>query len=232
LKRLGLPASWDVRNIGNQIRAVVEDVEEKTNLCVTDVFIVVPHLQALYQEDIRDAVEWIGLNFLEMKHYFHPLFLETPAAFAGYGFGLCEHFESIDDCAEDLKNATKINLFTVHYSDAALTTASTPQISAFGVFEPDYRHHENFSLGYAARASMANAETYWQAVHDELKLIIRVFGDLNLVLLTGDATSVPEFRRELQRAIAADNPPVFSNESVFAVAKGAAEVFARQKNWD
>jgi hypothetical protein len=211
---------------------VVEDVEEKTNLCVTDVFIVVPHLLALYQEDIRDAVEWIGLTFLEMKHYFHPLFLETPAAFAGYGFGLCEHFETMDDCAEDLKNATKINLFKVHYSDAALTTASTPQISAFGVFKPDYRHHENFSLGYAAREQMASAESYWQAVHDELKLIFRVFGDLDLVLLTGDATVVPEFRRELQRAIAYENAPVFSNHGVFAVSKGAAEVFARQQNWD
>lgn len=109
------------------------------------------------------------------------LFLETPAAFAGYGFDLCEHFQAMDDCAEDLKNATKINLFTVHYSDAALTTASTPQISAFGVFEPDYRHHENFSLGYAARKKMTSAESYWQAVHDQLKLIIRVFGDLELV---------------------------------------------------
>jgi hypothetical protein len=108
--------------------------------------------------------------------------------------------------------------------------ASTPQISAFDVFEPDYRHHENFSLGYAAREKMATAESYWQAVHDELKLILRVFGDLDLVLLTGAATGVPEFRRELQRAIAAENPPMCSNDSVFAVAKEAAEVFARQQN--
>jgi hypothetical protein len=79
---LGLLASYDVGIFGGQIRAVIEAIPAECP--VTKAGVAIPHLPALYQDDLADAAEYANIT----------RFMETSAAFAGYGLSLCHNYES------------------------------------------------------------------------------------------------------------------------------------------
>jgi hypothetical protein len=62
-KAAGLPASDDVEAIGNMLRSLRERTEEHLGHTIPSALLTVPHLLALYDEDVRDAFEWIGLRY-------------------------------------------------------------------------------------------------------------------------------------------------------------------------
>ncbi|KAF2419585.1 hypothetical protein EJ08DRAFT_654057 [Tothia fuscella] len=235
-KKIGLPASRDVGILGDQLREIAKDLQSEAHIRVGEVVVTVPHLLALYQDDIEDACEYAGLEYVHLPHYYDPLVWETMAAFAGYGLGLCNHYKKLERCWEEEKNMTTWNLLTVHYSQHALTTALTPQHSAYGgLFEPPYRHAENFSLGLSAKDDFRDPEAYWKAVRRELREVVEFahmgFDEPDLVVLTGDSIDTEEFMVSLKDAVLSRNPTVHSNDGLFAVAKGAAEMLMRGRNY-
>ena len=61
-----------------------------------------PSVMAMYQEDIEDAVEYVGLPLLERMNTFQPR--DIIAAYAGLGIGLCQNYHDMEKCrAEGLQ---------------------------------------------------------------------------------------------------------------------------------
>jgi hypothetical protein len=225
-----MPASDEVGALAEQIKRLLDSLEARLGFRPVDAAISVPHLAALYQDDILDACEYAKLTYFELPQWFLPLLWETPAAVGGYGLGLCKHYQDIDECQREEQNMPKWNLLTVHYSHTALTTSLTPMYTAYGVFEPEYRHAENFSLGHDALATALNEKTYWTAVHRELREMFHRhigFDEPDMIIVTGDSADDATFQGVLEDAVMSKHPLVFHNDTIFAVAKGTAELRMR-----
>jgi hypothetical protein len=101
-----------------------------------------------------------------------------------------------------------------------------------GLWEPPYRHHENFGLGREALGDYGSEEEYWEHVRREVLIIMEEFPGFpkpELVMVTGDAAD-GEFLEHLHGALMrhmGSVPEVLSNGSVVAAAKGAAELMRR-----
>jgi hypothetical protein len=235
-KAAGQPASTDVGIISKQLSATVNALESEVDFRVTEAAVSIPHLVALYMDDIEDACDYAGLENIELPHYWQPLIWESSSSFAGYRIGLCEHYENITHCREEEQKMRKWNAFIVHYSQQALITSLNPMAYPYGNFEPEYRHAENFSLGHDMLDTVSDVETYWGAVHRELRVIIDdpdlSFGEPDIVVVTGDKAHDKEFLSVLRTAVMMDNPIVYGNDTVFAIAKGTAELVMRGRYMD
>jgi hypothetical protein len=237
-KMVGLPASHDVGMLGKQIRQIIAAIESDPaiNFKVTEAAISVPHLLALYQDDISDACEYAKIKYLELPNLYRPLLWETSPAFAGYGRGLCKHFRDYHNCLEEIQNMTEYKLLTVHYSKKALTTSLTPMRTPFGQWEPDYRHTENFDLGFdeLEKGSFSSEDVYWGLVNEELHVILERFpSDMpTLIVLTGNAADEPRFREILQTTFEPSRPFIHGDDVIFVVAKGTAEMYLRKVIWE
>jgi len=193
----------------------------------------VSHLVALYQDDVEEAFEYVGIEYVEPKNYFRPVFWETAAAYAGHGFGLCEHYTDPETCAAEEESMPSESVFAVHYSRTALTTSLVVMKTALALWEPDYRHTENFALGFDAIGDDKNEEKYWDAVRDELRAIMiryQYYERPSKILLTGDMALNETFTRVLKEAmvnVMGKVPPIFSSDPELITAKGAAEIGRR-----
>jgi hypothetical protein len=56
----------------------------------------------------------------------------------------------------------------MHYSQTALTVALSGIAGAGELWEPPYRHHENFGLGREALGGYGSEEQYWEDVRREV----------------------------------------------------------------
>lgn len=216
--------------LAEQIKAVVRVLEDRIEIRPIDIVVSVPHLAALYQDDIFDACDYAGLRYFQLPQWYLPLVWETPAAVAGYKQGLCRSYVDFDKCLEEEEEMRHWNLFTVHYSRTALTTSLTPLHSAYGAFEPSYRHRESFSLGYDTLATAPSKENYWRAVHKELRTMFNLptlFEEPDMVIVTGESADDSRFREVLKDAVMSKDPLVFDNDTVLAAAKGTAELRMR-----
>jgi hypothetical protein len=230
-KSAGLPASSDVGVLGTQLRAIIGALESTIDIKITEAAVSIPHLSALYMDDIQDACEYIDLQNIELPNYWQPLIWESASAFAGYKIGLCEHYKSRPECSKEQKRMRKWNAFIVHYSRGALITSLNPMAHPYENFEPEYRHSENFTLGYDSPARTSHEERYWKAVYRELREIIEHrdmnFGEPDMVVVTGDKADDKRFLKVLESAVMKNEPIVFRNDTVFAPAKGTAELVMR-----
>jgi hypothetical protein len=237
-KLIGLPASSDVGALANQITKLIDLVatDPAIDFQVKRATISVTHLVALYQDDLQDACEYAKIEYLEIPYLFRPLLWETSPVFASYGLGLCEHFRYFNRCSSELENMTEWNLLTVDYSKKALTTSFTPMKNPFGLWEPDYRHTENFDLGFdeLEKGSFSSAEIYWGLVGEEMHIIPERFPkDLpSLIVLTGDAANVTRFRKILESTFLPNKPVIYGDDIIFAAAKGTAEMYFRKVIWE
>jgi hypothetical protein len=68
-KMLGLPASSDVGELAGMINGLRAAVEKYLGRPISAASITIPHLYALYQEDLEDAFEYLGLIYLDSWPY-------------------------------------------------------------------------------------------------------------------------------------------------------------------
>ncbi|KAH0536745.1 hypothetical protein FGG08_006417 [Glutinoglossum americanum] len=235
-KSIGLPATGDVGALSTLIRDLRLKAESDLGIHISSAVIAVSHLVALYQDDVQDAFEYVGIEYVEPKNYFRPLFWETAAVYAGYGFGLCEHYDDPKACAAEEGKMQQESILAVHYSRKALTTSLAVMKTAVALWEPDYRHMEDFTLGYNAIGGGESEEKYWDAVRDYLQaLMVRYqhYERPSKIILTGDMALDETFTRILKEAmvnVMGKVPPIFSNDPEFVATKGAAE-FRRRKDF-
>lgn len=231
-KAIGLPASTDVgylsTMLGNLRAAAEEQVGSIKSGAVTTM-----NLVALYDEDILDAFEFAGLEYIAFPvgSVGHNLVYETSAAFAGYGFGLCADYKtSIEQCKQEQYNMTDETVMAVLYTDNVLTISLSVVKSAYYLWEPQYRYRTNFDLGY----DNINEQGYWDKVEAELKqLMIQNpnYRRPSKVLLIGDRTDDRGFEMKLRAALAEETykrPVVLGKEAAGVAAKGVAEMAKRK----
>jgi hypothetical protein len=189
----------------------------------------VSHLVALYKDDVQEAFEYVGIEYIEPKGYYRPVFWENAAAYAGYGFGMCEHYTDPEVCAAEEKDMPLETIFAVHYSRTALMTSLAVLQMAATLWEPDYRHSEDFTLGYDAIGNSESEEKYWDRVRDYLQALMvrhKHSGHPSKIILTGDMAHDETFTLVLEEAMVkaiGRVPPIFSSDPESVAAKGAAE---------
>ncbi len=154
-KAVGLPASEDGAVLAAMLKSLQDAVEDHLGHGTT----AIPHLLALYKEDILDAFEYLDLQFIDLPFRDKPL-RETSAAYAGYGLGLCSNYTDLITCKRELDNWPQKVVMAVLYTQSALTVSLSITKSAYSLFEPQYRHLEDFILGYGARHDYLSQDYY------------------------------------------------------------------------
>jgi hypothetical protein len=235
-KKLGLPASADVGTIAQVMRNLKSTMEPKLGFQVVDAAISVPHLAALYQDDVEDACEYIGIDYVKIPNFFRPLLWETAVAYAGYGFGLCANYTDTEACLAEEPDMAEHNVFAIHYSRNALTTALSPMTTPYGLWEPSYRHTENFTLGHDALLGYADKSDYWREVQRELREVIEGHGfdfdEPDMIIMMGEKANDEAFLAALEDVFPTvydGRSRLYMNDSLFAAAKGTAELRMRAR---
>lgn len=123
---------------------------------------------------MEDVAAHLNIHYFVPDLQFRPFVWESASAYAGYGFGLCEHWRDRERCSKETKDTEMIPVLSVHFSRNGLT-ASWPYIhAAIMTIEPEGRHFEDFTLGSDAITRYPTHDDYWAAVREFLLLIIRV----------------------------------------------------------
>jgi hypothetical protein len=232
LKRVGLPASYEVGVLANVIKHLRSQLESAFGIHITEAVFAASHLAALYQDDLEDTAFNQGIRYVTPMDEFHDMVWETSAAYAGHGLGLCEHWRERERCWEENARFPEVTLLALHYSRSALTVSLAPVNDANSVWEPDYRHVENFTLGRDAAANYYDVRDYWADVRRYVVIIMENypgFSKPEVIMITGDAADA-EFMENLEEAMMdhmGRMPEVISDESVVVAAKGAAEFMRR-----
>lgn len=215
--------------LADVVRHLRSQIEGAFGVRITEAVFTASHLVALYQDDLQDVAAYLGLRYVTPRREFHPLVWETSSVYAGHGRGLCKAWWNATECA--LEPMPQVALLSVHYSRTALTVALATMYGG-GLWEPEYRHSENFTLGREAMAGYANEEIYWEDVKLQLLTIMVAFPAFpkpDLVVVTGDAVE-RDFTEHLEAALLGNMgriPEILSGEPVVVAAKGAAEFMRR-----
>lgn len=190
LTLVGLPASYEVAILANVIHQLRTQLERAFSTQITEAVFTASHLMALYKDDLQDLAAHLKLRYMRPRREFHPLVWETSSAYAGYGRGLCKAWHNNTECwMEEEREMPDISLLSVHYSRTALTVALAEIGGAGGMWEPEYRHVENFRLGRDALDDYTHEQDYWEDVREHLLFIMAEYGFRNpeLIMITGDA---------------------------------------------
>ncbi|KAI1420401.1 hypothetical protein F5Y12DRAFT_773157 [Xylaria sp. FL1777] len=227
-KKMGLPSSGDVGTLSNMIYALRERAACYVGEPVSVAAISIPHLTALYGDDLRDAFEYLSLFYLEFFPFsnFRPIPVSI-ASYAGNGLGLCGDYRDDAACAEEELNIPSQFALTVGYTHTSLTTSQAHVSSAYYIEETPTL--ENLRLGYDTR----HEESYWEAVRHMLQSPVvdsPVSRNISMVLLFGDATETPRFREVLGGVIddvLGGQVQIVDQQPEFGAAKGVAELAKR-----
>ncbi|KAI1872859.1 uncharacterized protein JN550_003733 [Neoarthrinium moseri] len=228
-KKLGLPSSRDVGILSNMINDLRDQASISVGEPISAAAISIPHLVALYGEDLHDAFEYLSLVYLEFFPFsnFRPIHASI-AAYAGNGLGLCEDYRAIAACEEEELHIPPQFALSVSYTHTSLTTSQAHISNAYYLEEtPTLR---NLRLGYESR----HEESYWEAVRDALQYPVvnsPVRRNISMVLLFGDTTERPRFREVLEQVIDAvlgGDLDIIGQQPEFSAAIGTAELAKRE----
>ena len=180
-------------------------VEEKVGP-ITSAGVTTMNLVALYEEDLRDAFEYVSLKYIAFPvgwvgHSLH----ETSAAYAGYGYGLCTHYKTDPKaCMREQYAMCDEVVMAVLYTDTALSVSLSVIRPAYALWEPEYWYLADFDLGYNTYVEVESPEEYWSAVWLKIQQIMIEnpgYTPPSKVLLMGDRTDEREFREILVRVL-------------------------------
>ncbi len=212
-------------------------VEERVGP-ITSAGVTTLHLVALYDEDLHDAFEHIGLEYLTFPVGWpgHRILYETSAAYAGYGFGLCADYTHPKACEEELNAMPHSAVMAVPFVPNVLTVSLSVLKSVYGLWEPNYRYLIDFELGYGgedAADAVDDGGGYWENVKMRLEQIMALnpFYDRPAkVVLMGDCVGSEMFQQTLLTALGEqmeELPEILSIGSEVVAARGVAEMAKR-----
>ena len=211
-------------------------MQSKATLNANSAAATSPHLLALYVEDMGDAFDYLNLYWLRLPVRYRHL-RETSAAYAGYGFGLCSNYTDLPACKDELQNWPNDVVMAILYTRKVLTVSLSVTKSAYYLWEPPYRHEEDFTLGNNAKHDNPSEEYYWESVRKRL-LDIMVYNQYMprpaKMLLLGESAHDETFMGVLTEALESvmeDMPEILQEGAEDVGARGAAE-FARRSLWN
>ncbi|KAL9043537.1 MAG: hypothetical protein Q9214_003281 [Letrouitia sp. 1 TL-2023] len=135
-KRLGWPASADVDIIAEVLQSCV-DVVKAYGVETKAAVAVMPNAMALFAEDVQDAFEYIGWQALS-GHNVYGVPRALPAAYAGYGFGLCQKPEDFKACVEEEGRMKRRGVMIVDEGMGVLATDARGMDTPMYVFNDEY----------------------------------------------------------------------------------------------
>ena len=235
-KTAGLPASEDVAVLSTMVASLREAAESHLGHGIDSAAATMPHLIALYFEDIHDSFEYLNLNYLDMPVRYGQL-RETSTTYAGYGLGLCSNYTDLVTCKAEQQAMPDDVVMAVLYTASALTVTLSVMKSAYYLWEPPYRHIEDFDLGSDAKHDNPNEAYYWERVRDRLREIMvthQYYERPSKVLLLGENAHEEEFQRilnEALRSVMDPLPETYQVDAEYVAALGAAEM-AKRAPWD
>jgi hypothetical protein len=231
-KKLGYPASRDVGTLSNMIRALRDEASIFVREPVSTAAISIPHLVALYGEDLQDAFEYISLIYLDFFPFwdFRPIHASN-AAYAGNGRGFCRDYRDVVACKEEETQIPAQYALSISYTHTSLITSQAHLSDAYYIQETPTL--ENLRLGYDARHENDDEESYWEAVREMLRSPLRdspVQRNISIVLVFGDSTTKPKFRDVLHEVIndLGGEQNIINQDPEFSAAKGTAEMAKRE----
>ena len=231
-KAVGLPASQDVGILARLLGDLRSQVEQSIGERVEAAGVTTLNLIALYEEDLRDAFEYLNLRYLAFPLRYG-ISHETSAAYAGYGYGLCSSYLDETTCKEEQTNMPSEVVMAVLYTTNVLTVSLSVVKSAYYLYEPRTRYLLDFSLGYDDRAIASDEDEYWNALRVKLGEILRVnpyFERPAKVLLMGDCVKMGRFQDALTSALddnTPEPPEVFISDPEGVAAAGVSELAYR-----
>ncbi len=214
------------------IQSLRAAVEAQVGHKISAASITIPRLQALYQEDLEDAFQYVGLTYLDTSPYWGgELLSETAAVYVGNGFGLCSNYTDIPSCDEMEHQSPDEYILSVSYTRTTLTSTLAEAGNGFAYPVADHWRIADLTLGYDARHDNAGEEYYWAKIRDTILNPV-LEGNLYLphhpskVFLHGECVENAKFKELVTEAIddiSEDELPLFSEHSVFSAARAAAE---------
>ena len=234
-KAIGLPASKDVAALATVLELLKTMTEGEVG-SFDYAFVTVPHLPALYNEDLIDACKYVGLQLLTLPWYVFrsgdqaewPV-TEVNTAMAGNDLGICEDFQNLTHCGEQIHCYGSNNVLSVLYTAEALTAHVSPICNSMHFYAAG--GIANFSLGY--NPALPSPNSYWPEIRSALRDAMGSYLDrghtLGLVVAHGEGViSQPSFMtlllEEVKKAQFSGELPIFTAKNpVYAGARGAAE---------
>jgi len=237
-KSVGLPASYEVGILSSLLASARRELEAAHGISIREAVFSAPHLAALYKDDIEDVAFHLGINYVTPQWQFREFLWENAATYAGMGLGLCKTWWDIEECnREEEEFLADTAVMAVHYGRNALQVSHCKMRTATDIFEPEWRHVENYTLGRQVAngeyqgGGGGGEEGYWLDVKDFLLVILREWGFMkpDVIMLSGDAVDQEFIKRlyEAMRGHLGEMPPCLVNDSLAVAARGCAELMRR-----
>ena len=235
----GLPSTEDVGRLSDAIRSLKERTEETLGHKMAQVMITAPTFTQLCRKDIREAAEYVGLTPLMDEFPLHAH--DMSAAYAGYGLGLCENYQTWIQCKGEEDAMPKKTTLTVLYTKYVLM-AYLNQMQSAVIFDPARPTYMLEWKGWLTRDHQSNPESYavqWDSI--VLKLMqLPLEGSLpvrkvdRVVVMgesAGDENMAWAVRKAMERLDQNESEyEYYSGEAEFVAARGAAEFAWRKQN--
>lgn len=131
----GRPSTPDVGILSFFLQEVKTEIETKLSILattrgqlepisITNIFPVFPLLPALQEDDIRDALQHVGLDWQTADRQLPShIYYETNAALAGYGLGLCPSWNDMRACAGELARMDFQHILFLNFDSASFSVS-------------------------------------------------------------------------------------------------------------
>ncbi|KAF2666116.1 hypothetical protein BT63DRAFT_442416 [Microthyrium microscopicum] len=235
LKRLGQPSSNEARILGEMLKEIIPEVEDRLGYPITHAAASFPQLIALYSEDIWDAFEWAGLIYQQIIWMSRPI-PDFSAAYAGFGFQLCKDYKNPVACQKEQdeidNRADRESTVNVLLNDDALMLAWPVMYSPYQYFTSGGNVAQDFNLGLKASKSRPD---YWNLIGMRLEEFFQATEwkwevyKPEKVFVYGEGVSL-ELLDIVKKACSRKNahPKLFVDEAdTLMLAKGTAELAKR-----
>lgn len=230
-----MPASQDVGHLAGLIVHLREQVETHLGNPIESAVVTWPRILALYQEDILDAVEYVGLESPDIR-FETQLQHKWAAGMAGHDIGMCHDYSSRAACGEEEMTWPKQSNLAVLLTAGGLECSWDSYFrSAYfgGVGGDEMRGYwfVDFELGLDS-LSDGLEDHFWARV--EQRIVGLGFrqessGPIESVEFMGEGAKeqrLQDILRRLVSALRVQEPLWLDDFPVYAAARGAAEFAA------
>lgn len=199
MKSRGGPASKDVKTISELINNLRIKTEQQVRHRIQSVVITYPamlSLPGLYEEDMNDALDYLGLRRTDWTQA--PGFLrQFNAAYAGAGAGMCKNASDAMKCGEEQDAMPYRQVVALQYTESSLSGMYGPFSSAW----KGYNTHDflEWRLGRQMRDTYSDSRDYWRDVRNRLQNFIANAPSTELVLM-GEAADDEMFLETVREA--------------------------------
>jgi hypothetical protein len=198
-KQRGLPATEDVGTIAGVLQQLFLRTNEVLGEKVTAAVIVRPNLPGLTNEDVDDAMEYVGLKTLTSYNSWGHI-SEPAAAYGASGHGLCSKPEDIEACEDENVDMHARFIFTVSFSKALLSLSYGYIVVAYQG-GPEYMTVYEYDLGLESKDEYPDAATYWAKVTHIIREFVKLIGVADFLQVLGESAANKDFVDALRNAL-------------------------------